>query len=113
MLGRLDYEIQRNLAWAEVSASDFQETECKSDDLFEISQELHDMLPQLNASIILWQEEPNETMVLAQSPRLDILTRLNLEFSGSLKNHQAILKIIGSDTFSARTKIEGLINPLL
>jgi nanoRNase/pAp phosphatase (c-di-AMP/oligoRNAs hydrolase) len=113
LLGRLEYETQRNSAWIDVLPADFQETGCLSSDLFEISNELQDMLPQLNASFILWNDEPDETMALVQSLRFDFLAKLNLELSGSLKNHQGLFKITGADLPSAKNKLKALINSIL
>jgi len=113
LLARLDFQSSNNLAWVEINPSDFEETGSTLQDLTGISDEIHELLPQLAASFILWQEETNVITALAQSNRPDLLTKLHLELGGTVKNNRAILKILDSDFFSAKTRIEGLISSLL
>lgn len=113
MLARLDYAQEKNLAWLEARPEDFKETQTSADDLPSISDEVHDMLPQLNASVIFWSNEPDLVLALVQSPHPDLLQKLNIELSGSIKNNQASFKIIGSDIEEAKTKLQSLLNSLL
>lgn len=109
ILARLKYQTDKNLAWAEAFAPDFLETQTTSDELEAISEEIHDMLPNLNASVIISQEN-NEITFLIQSARIDLLQSLNLELNGALKNHQLKIKTADTDVNETKSLIERLLN---
>ncbi|MBI4709311.1 MAG: hypothetical protein HY764_03870 [Candidatus Portnoybacteria bacterium] len=113
LLGRLNYEPDKNLAWLEASPEDFQETETSSSDLYTISDEVRSLLPQLNAAIILWPEEQEMISAIIQSSKIDLLQKINLELGGALKNNLILAKAIGPDLLSAKARLENLINSFL
>jgi len=78
-----------------------------------ISEEINDLLPQLNASILLWNDQSGSSQALIQSSRAEMLQKLNLEAGGSQKNHQLFLKFAEQNLQTIKSDIDSLINPLL
>ncbi len=113
LLSRLEWQPEKNLAWLQAHPEDFQETKTSPDDLTLAAEEIYDLLPQLNAGVILWQNEPSVISALVISPVPGLLQKLNLELAGSVKNNEAIFKIANADFISAKTKLENLLNSFL
>lgn len=113
VLSRLEYDNQANLAWAQVRPEDLEETQSQAIELDAISDEINDLLPQLNASILLFAQETNLSMVFIQSERPELLKKLNMELGGAIKNHRLTFQIAGRDPESAKAVIGNLINPLI
>jgi phosphoesterase RecJ-like protein len=113
LLSCLDVDREKNLAWVAIEPAEFEELEPSFDDLAAISEEINDLVPQLNASILLWNGNSGWTEALVQSLKPELLQKLNLELGGSLKNHQVFFRITEQDLTSARTNLQNLINPLL
>ncbi len=112
LLSRLEYQPEKNLAWIEVNPNEQTTAQDNQTVFSSILEDVYDFLPQLNAGAIFWSQEPELVTALVQSPRPDLLQKLTLEMGGSIKNHQAIFKIVGSDLGAAKTKLQDLINSL-
>jgi len=117
LLGRalagLDYVQEKKLAWLEIKPDDLRETKTSINDLSFILNEIYDLLPQLNAGIIIWSDEPNLASLIVRSPNSELLQKLNIELGGSIKNNQAYFKIVGLTPKEAKIKLESLLNSLL
>jgi len=113
LLGGLELDKERGLAWILVQAAEFEQLPPAFQDLVSISEEINDLLPQLNASFLLWNDQSGMTEALAQSSKPELLQKLNLELGGSLKNHQVFFKIAEQDLNLAKANLASLINPLL
>jgi nanoRNase/pAp phosphatase (c-di-AMP/oligoRNAs hydrolase) len=113
LLGGLEFDREKGLAWMVIGPAEFEEGQPSLEDLISISDEINDLLPQLNASFLLWADQFGSNQVLIQSSKPELLQRLNLQMGGSLKNHQLFLKIIEQDLNLAKAELDSLINPLL
>ena len=113
LLSSLDVDREKNLAWVAIEPAEFEQLQPSFDDLAAISEEINDLVPQLNASILLWNDNSDWTEALVQSLKPELLQKLNLELGGSLKNHQVFFKITEQDLTLARANLASLINPLL
>jgi nanoRNase/pAp phosphatase (c-di-AMP/oligoRNAs hydrolase) len=113
LLGGLEFDKEKGLAWMLVQPAEFEQLQPSLEDLISISEEINDLLPQLNASFLLWNDQPGSGQALVQSSKTELLQRLNLELGGSLKNHQLFLKITEGDLNLAKANLDSLINPLL
>jgi len=113
LLSRLVYDEDNKIAWVEILPDDLTKTNSENNDLLAISEEIHDLLPQLNASVLYWTDELGSLRTLIQSPRHDLLIKLNLELGGTIKNRQALIKIGNHSEMPPQARLAALINSLL
>jgi nanoRNase/pAp phosphatase (c-di-AMP/oligoRNAs hydrolase) len=113
LLDNLELDKEKGLAWMLVEPAEFEMLVPTLDELVMISEEINDLLPQLNASFMLWSDQFNSSQALVQSSKPELLQKLNLELGGSQKNHQVFFKITELDLAAARAELLNLINPLL
>ncbi|MDD5589577.1 MAG: hypothetical protein PHQ47_00170, partial [Candidatus Portnoybacteria bacterium] len=113
LLGGLEWQNEKNIAWLETKNEDFTETQTSPKDLLFILEEVKDLLPQLKITFIFYYEETGIVSILAHSPRTDLLQKLHLELGGTIKNSRGLFKIAACDATEAKQKISALLTPLL
>jgi len=113
LLGGLEFDKEKSLVWMLIESAEFEQLQPSLEDLISISEEINDLLPQLNASFLLWNDQLGSGQALVQSSKPELLQRLNLELGGSLKNHQLFLKNTEQDLNLAKVNLDSLIKPLL
>ncbi|OGZ33586.1 MAG: hypothetical protein A2Y98_01480 [Candidatus Portnoybacteria bacterium RBG_19FT_COMBO_36_7] len=113
LLKNLELNNEKGLAWIIVELSEFEQLQPSPEDLSSISEEINEMLPQLNASILLWQDQEGSSQALIQSSKPEMLQKLNLDAGGSQKNHRLFLKFVQQDLQTIKSSLDSLINPLL
>lgn len=111
LLTRLEFSADKNLARLQIEESDLAGRGYDLNDLTIISEDINDLLPQINASIILWTDQQILT-ALVQSQKPELLQKLAAELDGQIKNHLAIFKFAGQDETAVKERLWSLLNSL-
>ncbi len=113
LLGQLEFDDQRKLAWLLARPEDFASTGTTPGDLAFILEETHDLFPALNLSAVLWPDEENKMIsALIQSKKPELLQKLNTELGGSVKNDRLLIKTAETAVAGAKEKLTVLLNSL-
>jgi nanoRNase/pAp phosphatase (c-di-AMP/oligoRNAs hydrolase) len=113
LLAGLELDGEKSLAWMIIGESEKQEFQPTMQDLEAISGEINELLPQLNASFLIWSDQSGSSQSLIQSAKPELLLKLNLQLEGSQKNHQILCRLWEQDPYKAKEHLAALINPLL
>lgn len=110
LLARFDYDQERKIIWFLAETQDFKESQTTSQDLPLILEEINDLFPQLNLSLILWPDETGFLWLLAQAKTPEILQKINLEMPGTVKNGKFLLKTELTAPESIKNRLSNLLN---
>jgi nanoRNase/pAp phosphatase (c-di-AMP/oligoRNAs hydrolase) len=86
LLNCLEIDKQKQLAWMIIKPEEFEQFQPSLENLTSISEEINDLLPQLNASLLLWNDQSGSPEALVQSSKPELLQKLYLEMGGSQKS---------------------------
>lgn len=110
MLGRLDFDENKKIAWLFAQPEDFRETQTTTKDLPFILEETFDLFPQIKLSFALWKDENGFVGLLAQAKQQEILQKISAEISGITKNNKLLAKTNETSKKVLKEKICGLLN---
>lgn len=110
LLGRLEFDEQKKIAWIFAERDDFSATGTSTNDLPFVLDETYDLFPAINLAVILWPDDSGSICILAQSKRTEHLQKLCLEIGGSVKNDRLLVKMAGLTAKDAKEKIAVLLN---
>lgn len=112
LLGRLEFDDQKKLAWLFAQLEDFSATGTSPQDLAFVLEETHEIFPTVNLSAVLWPDEDNTISALVQSKKPEILQKINTELSGVVKNDRLLIKTDSPTAQGAKEKLAILLNSL-
>ncbi len=92
LLSRFDYDQEQKIIWLSANADDFKESQTSAKDLPFVLEEINDLFPQLNLSVVLWRDNAGPFWLLAQAKQPEILQKINMEMPGTIKNGKFLLK---------------------
>ncbi|HRY52245.1 MAG TPA: hypothetical protein P5089_00120 [Candidatus Portnoybacteria bacterium] len=111
LLGRLEFNEQQKIAWLFSQKEDFAATNTTPDDLPFVLDELYDLFPMINLSVVFWQNNDG-VWALAQSKNAERLQKIAMEMGGSIKNNRLMIKSDQASLSGAKDKLAILLNSL-
>jgi len=112
LLGRVDFDETKKTIWLAAEPADFAATNTASGDLPFVLDEVGDLFPSLNLSVIFWPDNNNFISGIAQSKRVELLQKLALELGGIVKGDCLLIKTAETAVSSAKEKLTSLLNSL-
>ncbi|TSC53730.1 MAG: phosphoesterase RecJ domain-containing protein [Parcubacteria group bacterium LiPW_39] len=110
LLSRFEYDQERKIVWFLAKAEDFKTSQTSTKDLPLILEEINDLFPQLNLSLVLWPDETGCLWLLAQAKQPEILQKINLEMPGAIKNGKLLIRTNATDLNSVKNCLSNLLN---
>lgn len=110
LLSRFEYDQERKIIWFLAEAEDFKTSQTSAKDLPLILEEINDLFPQLNLSLVLWPDETGCLWLLAQAKQPETLQKINLEMPGTIKNGRLLLKTESATPESIKNRLSNLLN---
>lgn len=112
LLGRVDFDETKKVIWLAAEPADLTATNTSTGDLPFILDEVDDLFPSLNLSVIFWPDNNNFISIIAQSKRVELLQKLALEMDGTVKGDRLLIKTAEANVDSVKEKLTVLLNSL-
>lgn len=112
LLGRLEFDETKKIAWLLAEKEDFLATSTTPRDLAFVLDEIYDIFPLLNLAFVFWQEANGLVSALAQSKSTERLQKIALESGGSFKNNRLFINSSQTSLAEAKEKLAILLNSL-
>ena len=110
LLGRLDFDEQRKIAWLLSQPDDFTQTQSTTSDLPFVAEEIFETFPQVELTFLLWLDENDTLAALAQARQIELLQKINIELGGTIKNDKLLIKTPYTDVSALKDQINSLLS---